>query len=76
MHWFQAVQGVYGIDKNSENYLDLKFRRRLLTLQSVEDMIEKLIQKMEAINKLENTYIIFTSDNGYHLGKIISFISF
>lgn len=41
---------------------------RWQTLVSVDDMVEKLVKKLDNINELNSTYIFFTSDNGYHTG--------
>lgn len=49
--------------------LDELYRMRVQSLQSVDDMIADLINVLEETGQLENTYIIFTSDNGFHLGQ-------
>jgi len=49
--------------------LDVLYRRRVQSLQSVDEMIAQVIQTLEETGELENTYIIFTSDNGFHLGQ-------
>lgn len=41
---------------------------RWRTLLSVDDLVEKVVKKLEVRGELENTYVIFTSDNGYHTG--------
>lgn len=43
--------------------------RRWETLMSVDDLVESVIQTLESTGNLNNTYIIFTSDHGFHLGK-------
>ena len=69
-------------------FTDLMQRRRLQTLQSVDEAVEKvrqklcfilwfqliqmlhqLVQTVRALNQLHNTYLLFTSDHGYHLGQ-------
>ncbi len=44
------------------------YRERLRTILSVDDMFGLLMDKLEATDLLDNTYIIVTSDNGYQLG--------
>ena len=41
---------------------------RWRTLLSVDDLVEKVVKGLEVRGELENTYVIFTSDNGYHTG--------
>jgi arylsulfatase A-like enzyme len=48
--------------------IDELYRRRLQSLQAVDEMIETIISTLESAGQLENTYIVFASDNGFHLG--------
>lgn len=41
---------------------------RWRTLLSVDDLVEKIVKRLEVQGELDNTYIFFTSDNGYHTG--------
>ncbi|XP_066506701.1 glucosamine (N-acetyl)-6-sulfatase (Sanfilippo disease IIID), b [Hoplias malabaricus] len=67
-HWLLR-QPQNPMASSSIDYLDDAFRRRWQTLLSVDDMVEKLVKKLEDINELNNTFIFFTSDNGYHTGQ-------
>ncbi len=49
--------------------IDDVYRLRVQSMQAVDEMIESLITTLEEFDLLENTYIIFTSDNGFHLGQ-------
>lgn len=46
-----------------------QYRRRRESLLSVDDMVERVINALQAAGKLSNTYIIFTSDNGNFEGQ-------
>ena len=49
--------------------VDKVFRNRWRTLLSVDDMVEGLVTRLEQENLINNTYIMYTSDHGYHLGE-------
>jgi arylsulfatase A-like enzyme len=49
--------------------IDADYRNRLRSLQAVDEGIEKIINTLKSVGQLNNTYIFFTSDNGYHLGN-------
>lgn len=52
--------------------VDEYWRRRWRTLLSVDDMVASIIQNLKQVRLLKNTFILVTSDNGYHLGKIVT----
>jgi N-acetylglucosamine-6-sulfatase len=45
------------------------YRERLRSMLSVEDLLEQTIATLRQTRELGNTYIFFTSDNGFHLGE-------
>jgi arylsulfatase A-like enzyme len=49
--------------------LDALYRKRLQSMLAVEDLVARLLETLRAVSQLENTYIVFTSDNGFHLGQ-------
>ncbi|KAL1857440.1 hypothetical protein Daus18300_010413 [Diaporthe australafricana] len=50
-------------------YLDHYYRQRLRALQAVDELVEKLVVQLEEAGVLDDTYVIFSSDNGFHLGQ-------
>lgn len=51
-----------------EARVDELYRRRLQSLQAVDDAVAHLTDSLKQSGQLRNTYIVFASDNGYHLG--------
>ena len=49
--------------------LDEDYRNRLRSLQAVDEAVADLVATLDAAGRLSNTYIFFTSDNGYHMGE-------
>ena len=45
------------------------FVDRMGSLYAVDEMIEELLGVMEELGELEDTYVVFTSDNGYNNGS-------
>lgn len=55
-------------ERQIEN-IDTLYRQRLRSMQAVDDMIAALVAALRQADQLDNTYILFTSDNGYHMGQ-------
>lgn len=45
------------------------YRKRAESLQAVDELVQAVVKQVEALGQAENTYIIFTADNGYHMGQ-------
>jgi N-acetylglucosamine-6-sulfatase len=49
--------------------IDKRAEKRAETLQALDDLVAGVVGKLREKRVLGNTYIFFTSDNGYHLGE-------
>lgn len=45
------------------------YRRRLRSLQSVDDLVDSVVTALRSTGQLENSYVIYASDNGFHMGE-------
>jgi len=57
------------IDRATRLRLKKRYSNTLESLRGVDDSIKHIVNKLKETNKLNNTYIIFTSDNGLILGE-------
>lgn len=46
-----------------------RFLARIRALQSVDDAVAEIVETLRQSGELDDTYVIFTSDNGYLLGE-------
>jgi arylsulfatase A-like enzyme len=51
------------------NRLEALYRKRLQSLQAIDDLVETIINALQATGQLNNTYIVYASDNGFHMGQ-------
>lgn len=63
------VENVPELNQTHIDYIDEFQRCRLRALQAVDEMIGDLVEKLDKLGELDNTYIFFSTDNGYHLGQ-------
>ena len=49
--------------------IDDLYRLRIRSLQAVDRGVARLVHTLRSSGQLDNTYIVFTSDNGFHLGQ-------
>ncbi|KAG4280419.1 arylsulfatase [Fusarium proliferatum] len=57
------------LNESAVSYLDDFYRARLQALQGVDEIVEQVTKQLEDAGILDETYIIYSSDNGYHLGQ-------
>ena len=49
--------------------IDAHHEKRVESLQSVDDLVEAVVNKLQNVGALDTTYVVFTSDNGWHHGE-------
>ena len=64
--WVQSYPRLTQARIDAEQSL---YRQRLRSMLPVEDLLRQVITTLEQTGELANTYIIFTSDNGFHQGQ-------
>ncbi|XP_017889397.1 N-acetylglucosamine-6-sulfatase-like [Ceratina calcarata] len=67
-HWL-VQRGPSPLPDNLLPELDDIYRKRWETLLAVDELVENVYKSLKEQDLLKNTYIIFTSDNGYHIGQ-------
>jgi arylsulfatase A-like enzyme len=51
------------------DYIDYFYRQRLRSLQALDELVDGLFARLEAHGLLENTYVVYSADNGFHIGQ-------
>lgn len=56
-------------NQTNVDYNDHFYRQRLRALQAVDEMVDGIVARLVEYGILDNTYIIYSSDNGFHIGQ-------
>ncbi len=64
-HSWHGVDGMY----NNSTDFDTFARDYAETMRSVDDSVGRVVETLRALGQLENTFILFTSDNGFLFGE-------
>jgi len=62
-------EGYFDGSDASRRYLITHARARLRALRSVDDAVARTVRQLRRADELDQTYFVFTSDNGYQLGE-------
>jgi arylsulfatase A-like enzyme len=65
----QFIQNLPLMTPKVQRRVDSLYQRRIESLQAVDRGIANLIATLRDTGQLDHTYIVFTSDNGFHLGQ-------
>ncbi|KAI3323033.1 Arylsulphatase [Xylariaceae sp. AK1471] len=56
-------------NQSNVDYNDHFYRQRLRALQAVDELVDGLITRLEDYDILDDTYVVYSSDNGFHVGQ-------
>ncbi len=63
------IQGTERVSEEEASTIDDRYRQRLESMLTVDEMVGSLVEELQAAGELDNTYIFFTSDNGWFQGE-------
>jgi len=64
--WIRQLPRLSATQKAS---IDSRHEKRVETLQAVDDLVEGVVNSLNNAKVMNNTYVFFTSDNGWHEGE-------
>jgi len=64
--WVQALPRLTDVQQTN---IDQLYRKRLQSMEGIADLVQHVIDTLRSTGELDNTYIVFTSDNGFHQGQ-------
>ena len=63
------IRAASSLTQSDIDTINGRYRDRIRSLQAVDEMVAEIVTTLENTGALANTYIFFTSDNGYLLGQ-------
>ncbi|EEU42867.1 uncharacterized protein NECHADRAFT_95823 [Fusarium vanettenii 77-13-4] len=63
------IRQLSQLNETAVSYLDDYYRARLQVLQGVDEIVEQVIHQLDSAGLLDDTYVVYSSDNGFHLGQ-------
>jgi N-acetylglucosamine-6-sulfatase len=63
------IQNQPLLDQKAQRTIDKRYENRLESLQAVDDLVEGVVNHLSSGGVLDNTYIVFFSDNGWEQGE-------
>jgi arylsulfatase A-like enzyme len=63
------IRTLKRLDASRVAAIDALYRKQMQSLQAVDEAVAALVQALRDTGRLDDTYIVFTSDNGFHMGQ-------
>jgi arylsulfatase A-like enzyme len=67
-----SVNWIHTLPHQNETNVEFNdhfYRNRLRALQAVDEIVDGIITRLDEYGTLDNTYIVYSTDNGYHIGQ-------
>ena len=64
-----SIAALPPIDADKLHFVDEHMRDRLGTMLSIDDLVAAVVATLDELRVLERSYVLFSSDHGYHLGQ-------
>ena len=65
--WYISM--LPALSQSQIDKINVGFQRRLECMESVADLVEAVVDKLSDKGVLDDTYVLFTSDHGFHMGE-------
>ncbi|KAM0786789.1 hypothetical protein ACM66B_002223 [Microbotryomycetes sp. NB124-2] len=59
------VKQLARLNQTNIDYITHFYQQRLRALQAVDELVEAVVHKLDSLGQLDNTFIFYTSDNGF-----------
>jgi arylsulfatase A-like enzyme len=63
------VRKLPRLSADQKTYIDRVYRGHLRLLPSLDDLVAGVVEELKSAGELENTYLLFSSDNGLLMGE-------
>jgi arylsulfatase A-like enzyme len=63
------IRALRRLDPQQVAVIDVLYRKQMLSLQAVDEAVAALVETLRETGQLDNTLLVFTSDNGFHMGQ-------
>jgi arylsulfatase A-like enzyme len=67
-----SVNWIHTLPQQNETNVEFNdhfYRNRLRALQAVDEIVDGIITRLDEYGILDNTYIVYSTDNGYHISQ-------
>lgn len=63
------IRALKRLDASRIAAIDALYRKQMQSLQAVDEAVAAVVQALGDTGRLDDTYVVFTSDNGFHMGQ-------